>query len=732
MDKGFLLEHSIEQLEASVIITDRNGIIRFVNPHFVKNTGFTSEEAIGNTPNLISSGMQPPSFYKKMWDTITSGKTWSGELQNKRKNGELFWERVSISPVLDEQGKIEQYIAIYQDISKEKKTREELSQKERLLTNVEEISKTGGWEYDLEIKKIYWTDELYRIHGFKKNQEIDFIQESLKCYNPEDVEIVENAFNKLIETGKGYDLTLRFRSSSGEFKWVRTKSEALFDKKGKVKRVFGSVKDVTKEYEKNKELEETKTRLEYALKGTDAGYWDWDVRTGECIFNDRWANMLGYSLDELLPHNVETWESLTHPEDLKLAYAEHKKYLNGVIPIYEMILRMKHKKGHWIWVFVRGAAFGRDKDGNPSRMVGTHVDISERMNIRFKLEASEKRYRTLFEESTDPSLIFENRVIKDCNLATVKLLGYNTKEELIGKTLSDISPKEIDGIPALELADRNLQQSNEKGHARSEWVHKRKDGSLVPVEVSATPIYDYEDTDEKVHYVVWRDITKRKETEKKLVTLYEERGVLLAEIHHRVKNNLAIISGLMQLQIFRSEDAYINEALTKSVNRISAIAHMHELLYVSENFVNISVTENIRKQIEQLQEMYKSSRGPNIEIKLDLEEVDLNINQALPFGLLVNEILNNAYKHAFKERENGIISIKLKEQENRVSLNIKDNGIGMNRNNEEPTLGETLIDNFLKQLDAEVILETENGLFYDIVFDKTNTQGSSINKIIDR
>lgn len=188
----------------------------------------------------------------------------------------------------------------------------------------------------------------------------------------------------------------------------------------------------------------------------------------------------------------------------------------------------------------------------------------------------------------------------------------------------------------------------------------------------------------------------------------------------------------MQLQIFRSENEYINEALTKSVNRISAIAHMHELLYVSENFVNISVTENIRKQIEQLQDMYDSSKGPKIEILLELEEVDLNINQALPFGLLVNEILNNAYKHAFKERESGIISIKLKEQENRVSLNIKDNGIGMNRNNEEPTLGETLIDNFLKQLGAEVTLKTESGLFYDIVFDKTNLQGSSINRVIDR
>lgn len=185
---------------------------------------------------------------------------------------------------------------------------------------------------------------------------------------------------------------------------------------------------------------------------------------------------------------------------------------------------MKHKKGHWIWVFVRGAVFGKDKDGNPTRMVGTHVDISERMNIRFKLEASEKRYRTLFEESTDPSLILQNRVIKDCNIAAVKLLGYNTKEDLLGKHLSETSPEEIDGVHISKIEEKNNKILNEKGSLSTEWVHKKKNGSLISVDVSITRIPDYENKDEEISYVVIRDITKRKEAERKLNTLYEERG----------------------------------------------------------------------------------------------------------------------------------------------------------------------------------------------------------------
>jgi len=729
--EDFLLKSAIEQLEASVIITDNQGIIKYVNPFFTKNTGYSLSECIGNSPSLLSSGLQSASFYKEMWITINKGKSWTGELQNKRKNGELFWEKVSISPVIGPSGDVKDFIAIYQDISKEKEAKDELAQQERLLSNVEEINETGGWEYDLKTKKIFWTNELYRIHGFRKEDDINFIEESLKCYEPDDRKVVQAAFNNTIETGKGYDLILRFQDKKGNQKWIRTKTEAIKDERGNVCKVFGSVKDITEKYEKENELKETKIRLEYALLGTDAGYWDWDIKQGVCVVNERWATMLGYSLEELNPLTVKKWQSITHPEDLKVAYAEIEKYWNGKTPVYEVVLRMKHKKGHLVWVFVRGSTFGRDEEGNPVRMVGTHLDVSARFKSRMQLEESEKRYRTLFEESTDPSLILQKGIIKDCNLATINLLGYQSKEELIGKHIVDISPDKINGIPTVKLAEKNKNESVNNGHLRAEWIHVKKDGTLVPVEISTTRINAHENIEEAVSYVVWRDISKRKETELALKELYDERGVLLAEIHHRVKNNLAIISGLMHLQISHSNNRKTKEILMKSVNRISAIGHIHELLYHSDDFVNISITRNIHKQVEYIQKMYETKVGAKIEIKLDLDEVVLNINQAIPFGLLINEILNNAYKHAFKEREEGEINIVLREKNSHVNVEIKDNGVGLGDvSNEFKTLGTTLIHSFISQLDAELSVSIEKGLGYSIRFLKKDEKGSSLSEVI--
>ena len=865
MKESFILKQSIDHLESSVIITDADGVIEYVNPFFSRNTGYSFDECIGKTPKLISSGLHDHSYYEEMWATITSGDSWNGEFQNKKKNGELFWEKVYINVVLDDDGEIIQFIALYQDITEVKEARENLAQRERLLLNVEKISNIGGWEYDLKKDKIYWTDQLYAIHGFEKNPNIDFIKKSLECYHPEDALFIENSFKRAVEIGEGYDLVVRLFDINGHLKWVRVTTEALFDKDGSVSRVFGSVKDITEEYKKEQELEETKTRLEYALIGTNAGYWDWNLNDGKCIFNERWASMLGYNLEEIKPFNIETWESLTHPDDLRLAKVEHEKYLRGKIPIYEVVMRMKHKSGHWVWIFARGAIFGRDSNGNPSRMVGTHVDISERMNNSIKLEKSEKRYRTLFEKSSDPSIILENKVIKDCNNATVELLGYSSRNELIGMSIQDISPKEIKGVPITKVMEEQAEKFNERGYARMEWVHKRKDGSLVPVEISATIIPNYENFGKNLMYVVWRDITFKKKNELKLkdsqqrlkaitdniegavhryieydngeniITyvskgakkLYglsqeqilndgaklwrlikvndfnkvmssmrqaaaelsiwdckfrikaengsqkwlhavgvpirnskdqytvwdtivtdvteqailqekinnqlDEKTVLLGEIHHRVKNNLAIISGMLELQVFSTDNREVNDTLNRCLNRIKSFAIIHEQVYRTGDFTSIKINLSIESQIKYLSNKYKNQC--EVKFDLDLEEVTVNVNQAIPFALFINESLMDAYIHSFKGIENPLIKLSLKQKEDCVHFTYQDNGqivVADTDINNDYVLGQNLIDAFVKQLGGKLPTEYKPtlGRKISLKFKPSLKKGASLNSDI--
>lgn len=138
-----LMKHDLQQLSASVeqspvstVITDLNGRIEYVNPSFCKLSGYSFDETIGKNPRILKSGEQPDSYYKNMWETITKGKVWKGEFHNKKKNGELFWERVTIGPILEKSGEITHFLALKENISLQKKAEEELDKYHERLENV--------------------------------------------------------------------------------------------------------------------------------------------------------------------------------------------------------------------------------------------------------------------------------------------------------------------------------------------------------------------------------------------------------------------------------------------------------------------------------------------------------------------------------------------------------------------------------------------------------------------
>jgi len=251
----------------------------------------------------------------------------------------------------------------------------------------------------------------------------------------------------------------------------------------------------------------------------------------------------------------------------------------------------------------------------------------------------------------------------------------------------------------------------------------KKDGTPVPVEVAITVLPDEEGREQL--YVVWRDISARRKAEQKLMESLREKEALLSEIHHRVKNNLAVISGLMQLQIYTTEDEKVDGILNSSINRIKSMALIHEQLYQSENFSNISLKENILKQAESIKDVFIADDTPSVKLNLELEDISIGINQAMPVGLLVNEILINAFKHAFKGKDKGEISVHLFEENSRIHLKIADNGVGFEPAEEESgSLGTTLIKTFADQLEANLAMENSQGTTYKMSFKRSEVKGS--------
>ena len=269
------LSRAITQSRTAVVITDRQGLIEYINPAFTRITGYSAAEAHGANLDLIKPGVRDADPYRLPWAAILAGQEWHGELCSNRKNGELYWEFVSMSPIQNELGQIAHIVAIIDDITKRKEAETALKESEA-----------------------------------------------------------------------------RFRASE--------------------------------------------ERFTLAMQGANDGLWDWNLETNEAYYSPRWLNMLGYE-EAGIGSQLHDWEELLHPDDRDRVLTELKSYLDGRIDKYEVEYRMLHKLGGTIEILARAFAPRRAADGKPVRLVGTHVDITERNRaneeLRLAKEAAEAANR---------------------------------------------------------------------------------------------------------------------------------------------------------------------------------------------------------------------------------------------------------------------------------------------------------------------------------------------------
>jgi two-component sensor histidine kinase len=213
-------------------------------------------------------------------------------------------------------------------------------------------------------------------------------------------------------------------------------------------------------------------------------------------------------------------------------------------------------------------------------------------------------------------------------------------------------------------------------------------------------------------------MNERKATEEAIKNALNEKDILLAEIHHRVKNNLAIIASLFNLQIgsIQNEDAKI--ILLDSKNRIKSMALIHDSLYKSESLSEIDFGKYTKELINEIQYSYPTIAN-NIKVNTTVSDVTLNVNTAIPCGLILNELLTNSYKHAFKGREKGVIDIRFSKENDILKLRVKDDGVGLKSGYQESdSLGLVVIHSLSDQLDGKCKFYVDNGTCFELEFEQ--------------
>lgn len=343
-------------------------------------------------------------------------------------------------------------------------------------------------------------------------------------------------------------------------------------------------------------------------------------------------------------------------------------------------------------------------------------------SINKRLNNTQRKFRNVLDNSRD--IIYQMELDTGqyvyMSPSVSDILGY-TVEEMLEKGqefVIEIMHPEDQKRMEDELAEYNKDDLKNHFSKDSEFRIKTSEGKYIWISNKRALLYNKQGEPSEIVGSV-RDITDRKKYEEELDRSLQEKEILLQEIHHRVKNNLAIIISLLELQ--KDElDEDMRDAFQESQARIQSIALVHEKLYQTETLSNIALAGYIRELTKVISSTYYTEhRNLTTRLTLDEENINLDINQAIPVGLIYNELVNNAYKHGFAGNEEGILKVKLNYDGAKIALTVADNGNGLPDDFDiegTGSLGMTLIKTLCQQLGAELAIASDEWTSFKISF----------------
>ncbi len=348
----------------------------------------------------------------------------------------------------------------------------------------------------------------------------------------------------------------------------------------------------------------------------------------------------------------------------------------------------------------------RGKDGQIVELEGLVVDISARKEIERALQFTQfsidKTIDQAFWMTEDQRFFYVNE-------AACRALGY-TREELMQLSLLDIDP-----TLSKDQLIRGWQALKENGSCTLESWHRTKEGRMYPVEIRA----NYVVFDGKEYNCAFAtDISERKKNEEQTRLALSEKEILLREIHHRVKNNLQIVSSLLYLQSQKLADPELKNHFLESQSRICSMALAHEQLYQSDSLAQINMRSYLGNLVGQLQQVFQAP-GQQIDCRMQIEDIVLDIGQVVPCGLLITELLSNAYRHAFVDGRSGVITVSMEGQDGQILLTVSDNGIGLPADldcRQARTLGLQLVRALVSQLNGTMEIGAGTGAMFQVTF----------------
>ena len=533
---------------------------------------------------------------------------------------------------------------------------------------------------------------------------------------------------------EGYikDYPLEIQHKNGHITPVLYNASIYKDQNGETIGVFAAARDITERKIAEKALIESQQRLSDFIDFLPDATLAIDADGRIIAWNQAIEEMTGFKADEILGKgNYEysiPFYGTRRPILIDLVLKCDKKIEN----YYRYVKRDKrallaetdvelNNKNSILWV---KAVPLYDSEGNVNGAVESIRDITQPKMAKSALKRSEQRFRAVAESAVDAIVTTNSRGnIIFFNNSLTKIFGY-TKEELSGKPLTLLMPKRFKKIYLDELQKFKKSGQHRLMGKTVTTTGLKKDKNEFPFEMSLSAW----ESDGKTYFTsIIRDLTERQKADEQLKKSLQEKEVLIREVHHRVKNNMQIISSLLNLQTRYVDDEETVYLLKESQNRVKSMAMIHEKLYQSSDLNHINIFDYINSLVKDL---FYSYAIPKDLIKpvIEVEEINLNIETAVPCGLIISELISNSLKYAFPKGRMGEIHVSLKLMGEKFCLTISDDGIGLPEDfdfDKTDSLGLKLVSSLTEQLDGELELDRNNGTKFNITFQELKYQERS-------
>ncbi|HPJ43234.1 MAG TPA: PAS domain S-box protein [Spirochaetota bacterium] len=622
-------------------------------------------------------------------------------------------------------------VTIYRDVSEQKKAEQALRESEARYRLLADNTGDSIWTMDLNLQFTYVSPSSFTLKGYAPD---DVLKITVKdIMSPESVSLAFLTLEEELKNDRAGADPKRTRrlmlehNIEGEKKWLESTLSFIRDDGGNAVGVLGATRDVTERKLAEDALRESEKRYRLLADNTADNIWTMDMNLRFTYSSPSVYKLRGYTPEEAIAQRVE--DTVT-PGSIELVYLilkeELEKDRSGAPSDRErrVVLEHYHKNGDKLWL-ESSMSFMRDENGNINGVLGVTRDVTYRKRVEDALRDSEEKLQIIMDGipaylayvDSNERYVYVNRAYAEWH--------NSSKDDFPGQHLEDIlepsyylkaKPYYMRALNGERVLYENtiIDREGNEHIARAEYVPHISNGVV------------------NGFFALLLDITERKKAEEKVLSLLNEKELLLKEVHHRIKNNMGSISSLLYLQADTLQDPAAIEAIQDARSRVISMMSIYEMLYRSEDCRSVSVFEYLTDLIEKISVTYIRSR--KISIEKDIDDFRLDSSMLFPAGMIINELLTNALKYAFPDGSSGSIMIRMKKLCGKtVEISVKDSGVGLPdavKIAKSKGFGLSLVNMLVQQLHGKLNIVKNGGTEFRITFicAEDNPKGASTSK----